>query len=201
MNFELVNPLPDARRARSHGSRRVAVRTGLLSALLLSAPVFATGFAPIAPQLKALDVQAGHWIYHGTTAPDEKGGKPGTFTWDEHCSWSSNQLFLTCSFDNDWSGHKVQSLVVDSWNTQDKAYWHYEMFAVGGGGAKPFASKMIIRGNTWTETGEVVEHGKKSYDRISYVYTSPTEVTVKIEVSPDQTHWKTTLKGTGVKQP
>ncbi|MGH8147513.1 MAG: hypothetical protein ACREPY_14415 [Rhodanobacteraceae bacterium] len=176
------------------------MRIAVLSILLVvAAPVFAAGFPPLPPELKALDVQAGHWIYHGTTAPNKKGGKTGTFTWDEHCGWSANKLFLMCSFDNDWSGHKAQSLVVDTWNTRDNTYWHYEMFAVGGSGAKPFASKMVIRGNTWTETGEDDEHGKKSYDRISYVYTSPTEVTVKIEVSTDQKRWKTTLEGTGVK--
>jgi hypothetical protein len=170
----------------------------LLSAVALALPAFASGFPPLSPELKALDAQNGHWIYKGTTA---FGGKPGTFTWEEHCGWSSNQLFLMCSFDNDWSGDKVQSLVVDSWNAHDKAYWHYEFFAVGGSGEKPFASKMTIAGKTWTELGEDDDKGKKSYDRISYVYTSPTEVKVKIEVSPDQKTWRTVLDGTGIKQP
>jgi hypothetical protein len=106
-----------------------------------------------------------------------------------------------CSFDNDWSGEKVQSLVVDTWNSKDKTYWHYEMFSVGGGGAKPFATKMTIQGNTWIETGEDDDTGKKSYDRITYVYTSSTQVTVKIEISPDQKQWKTVVEGSGVKQP
>jgi|SRR5579871_2337296 len=163
-------------------------------------PAFAADFPPLAPELQALDVQSGHWIYKGTTAPG-KDGKAGTFTWDEHCSWSSNKLFLNCSFDNDWSGDKVQSEVVDSWNSKDKAYWHYEFFAVGGGGEKPFASKMTIADNTWTELGEDDDKGKKSYDRITYKYTSPTLVTVTIEVSKDQKTWKTILNGTGTKQP
>jgi len=163
--------------------------------------LLAAVFPALAPQLKALDVQSGHWIYHGATV-DSTTGKTGNFTWDEHCSWSSDKLFLMCSFDNDWSGEKVQSLVVDTWNAQDQAYWHYEFFSVGAPGGKPFASKMTIQGNTWTELGEDDDdQGKKSYDRISYVYTSPTQVTVKIEISPDQTHWKTVLSGTGAKQP
>lgn len=177
------------------------MRIAILGVLLFAAPALAGGFPSRAPELNALDVQAGHWIYHGTTTPDKAGGKAGTFTWDEHCGWSADQLFLTCSFDNDWSGHKVQSLVVDTWNARDKSYWHYEMFAVGSGGAKPFASRMRINGNTWTETGEDDAHGKKSYDRISYVYTSPTAVTVKIEVSQDKQHWKTILAGRGARQP
>ena len=172
----------------------------IVAALAAATPAFAADFPALAPELKALDVQSGHWVYHGTTAASATD-KAGTFTWDEHCSWSSNALFLMCSFDNDWSGQKVQSLVVDSWNAQDKTYWHYEFFAVGGSGAKPFASKMTVAGNTWTEVGEDDDKGKKNYDRISYVYTSPTQVTVKIEVSPDQKQWKTILDGTGTKQP
>lgn len=174
------------------------MRLALLAFALTAIPCFAADFPPLAPELEALDVQSGHWVYHGTTA---FGGKAGTFTWDEHCSWSSNKLFLMCSFDNDWSGDKVQSLVVDTWNGQDKAYWHYEFFAVGGSGEKPFSSKMTIAGNTWTELGEDDAKGKKSYDRISYVYTSPAEVKVKIEVSADQKQWKTVLDGAGTKQP
>jgi len=163
-------------------------------------PAAAVDFPPLAPELKALDVQSGHWVYQGTTASEKPGAKPGTFTWDEHCGWSANQLFLMCSFDNDWSGDKVQSLVVDTWNSKDKAYWHYEMFAVGVGGAKPFASKINIQGKTWTELGEDDDKGKKSYDRITYKYSSPTSVTVTIEVSKDQKTWKTILQGTGTKQ-
>ena len=167
---------------------------------LITAPVFAVDFPALAPELKALDAQSGHWVYHGTTAAT-KTDKAGTFSWDEHCGWSANKLFLMCSFDNDWSGEKVQSLVVDTWNSKDQSYWHYEFFAVGGGGAKPFATKMTIQGNTWIETGEDDDNGKKSYDRITYVYTSSTQVTVKIEISPDQKQWKTVVEGTGVKQP
>jgi len=176
------------------------MRATLIAAAFAVAPAYAGDFPPLAPQLKALDVQTGHWVYHGTTT-DSATGKTGSFTWDEHCSWSSDTLFLMCSFDNDWSGEKVQSLVVDSWNDQDKTYWHYEFFAVGGSGAKPFASRMTVAGNTWTEVGEDDDKGKKSYDRISYVYSSPTQVTVKIEISPDQKQWKTVLDGTGIKQP
>ncbi|HEY3858277.1 MAG TPA: hypothetical protein VGM47_01545 [Gammaproteobacteria bacterium] len=60
---------------------------------------------------------------------------------------------------------------------------------------------MGIQGNTWTELGEDGDQGKKSYTRISYVYGSATQVTVKLEVSTDQKQWKTVLQGEGVKQP
>ncbi|MDP2479048.1 MAG: hypothetical protein Q8W51_14515 [Candidatus Palauibacterales bacterium] len=172
----------------------------ILSSLLVAGPVLASGPPARPPQLEALDAQSGHWVYHGTITPARAGGKPSSFTWDEHCGWSANRLFLTCSFDNDYAGRTVRSLVVDTWNSQDSTYWHYEMYAVGAGGAKPFASKMTIQGDTWTELGENDEHGEKSYDRITYVYASPTRVKVKVEVSPDREHWRTTLEATGVKQ-
>ncbi|HLW73887.1 MAG TPA: hypothetical protein VKT74_02345 [Gammaproteobacteria bacterium] len=172
----------------------------LLILSVLATPVFAADFPAVAPQLKALDAQVGHWVYHGTTAATPTD-KAGTFTWDEHCSWSADKLFLMCSFDNDWSGEKIQSLVVDSWNGLDKTYWHYEMYAVGDSGAHPFLSKMIVDGNTWTEYSEGDEGGKKNYERIVYQYTSATKVSVKIESSPDNTHWTTEIQGEGVKQP
>ena len=174
------------------------MRLFLIVAGLSLTPAFAADFPPLAPELKALDVQSGHWVYHGTTDFD---GKRGTFTWDEHCSWSSNKQFLNCSFDNDWSGDKVQSEVVDTWNAKDRAYWHYEFFAVGSSGANPFSSTMTIQGNTWTELGENDYQDKKSYSRITYVYNSPTKVTVKIEISPDQKQWKPVMEGIGIKQP
>lgn len=177
------------------------MRLAILCTILLTTPVFAANTTHAATPQQALDMQAGHWIYHGTTAASSKD-KAGTFTWDEHCGWSANQLFLVCSFDNVWSGQKAQSLVVDSWNAQDKTYWHYEMFAVGGSGAKPFSSRMTIHGNTWTEYGEDdAADGSKNYDRILYVYSSPTRVKVSIEVSKDGTHWTTYASGEGLKQP
>jgi hypothetical protein len=169
-------------------------------ALFAGSPAFAADTSTLAPELKALDAQAGKWVYHGTTAATPKD-KAGTFTWNEDCSWSANQLFLMCSFDNDWSGQKVRSLVVDTYNDHDKTYWHYEMFASGSSGDKPFISKMTVAGDTWTEYGEDDDGGKKSYDRIVYQYVSATQVKVKIEISSDKVHWTTVVEGVGEKQP
>jgi hypothetical protein len=177
------------------------MRTIVFCTALLVSPVFAAGPSATSNPHASLNVQSGHWIYRGTTVAGPKE-KAGSFTWDEHCGWSANRLFLMCSFDNDWSGKKAQSLVVDSWNAQDKTYWHYEMFASGGSGAKPFVSRMTINGNTWTEYGEDdAADGSKNYDRIVYVYTSANRVKVSIEVSKDGRHWTTYASGEGVKQP
>ncbi len=151
-------------------------------------------------QLKQLNVSVGHWVYHGKTLATAFS-KAGTWTWDEQCSWSHDRMFLLCSFDNVWNGKPVKSLVIDTYNSKDHGYWHYELYAAGQSGAKPFISKMTIAGNTWTEYGEDEDHGKKISDRIVYRYHSATVVDVVIQVSRDKVHWLTVDQGRGVKQP
>lgn len=185
---------PDsAVRAQNDRMRRTI---GLLALALCSAtlPVFAAAPPASAPVAK-LGVFLGHWEFRGKSAASAQ--HPATsWTWDEHCRWSSNGVFLECSFDNVWgrtsakAGTVVQSLVVDTYNRRDHGYWHYELFA-GGNGARPFISKMSVQGNTWTELA--------GHERITYVFTSPREVTVKIESSRDGVQWRTEDAGTGRK--
>lgn len=153
----------------------------------------------LAPELKKLDIAAGQWVFHGKSLATPYS-KAGTWTWRENCRWSTDRLYLECTFDNTWSGQSVKSLVVDTWNTHDKSYWHYEMFSAGASGKHPFSSRMTIRGNTWTEYGEEEHDGKKTRERIVYTYASPTRVSVEIRISKNGTHWTTVDKGEGVKQ-
>lgn len=170
----------------------------LSTAVLANSPAFAAGKKPLSPQLEKLNISVGRWVYHGMTLKT-KSGKAGSWTWNADCRWSPKRVFLECSFNNDWSGKKVVSLVVDTYNTHDHSYWHYEMFATGAGGEHPFVSRMTIKGDTWTEYAQDVEHGKKISTRIIYRYTSPTRVSVAIETSDDGVHWVTVDRGEGVK--
>ncbi len=151
-------------------------------------------------ELQKLNIFVGHWEFHGQTL-ETAFGKAGTWTWDEDCRWSDNQVFLLCSFNNIWSGESVGSLVVDTYNKKDHGYWHYELFADSLTGSRPFISKMTVAGDTWTEYGQDKEHGKKISERITYRYNSPQQVDVEIQVSRDGTHWVTVDRGRGVKQP
>ena len=121
-------------------------RIGLLLALvgvLTGAPAVA---APeLSPQLSKLGVSTGKWVFHGKSLKSQYG-RAGSWTWHEDCRWSSNRLFLECTFDNTWSGKTVRSLVVDTYNTEDKSYWHYEFFAEGAGGDDPFVPRMTVHG-------------------------------------------------------
>lgn len=173
----------------------------ILAGVLLLTPMLAgaTDAPARSPQLQALDISVGKWVYHGTT-PATATAKAGTWTWNADCTWSANQNFLMCSFSNVWSGKIVKSLVVDTWNDTDKTYWHYEMFAASDSGAKPFISRMSIKGNVWTEYGTSEGKGKKTAYRIIYRYSSPTRVTVKLETSKEGGAWTTFAEGTGIKQ-
>ena len=163
--------------------------------LLLCTAAIALGTAnaqPVLPELQKLDVSVGRWIFHGTTLKT-KSGKPASWTWNEDCRWSPNHLYLLCTFSNVWAGKPVESLVADTYNTRDHGYWHYEFYASGATGDKPFVAPMEINGNTW------IEHGRKGM-RIVYVWDSPTHVRVTIEQSKDGTHWTVIDQGEGVRQ-
>jgi hypothetical protein len=79
----------------------------------------------------------------------------------EDCHWSANRTFMLCSFNNDWAGTIVNSVVVDTYNRKDKSYWHCEIFDGGDSGARPFISRMTIDGSTRIEYAESVDHGEK----------------------------------------
>lgn len=173
----------------------------IFGAVLASAPAIPRLNAQsLSPELQKLDVSAGRWVFHGKELKT-KSGKPGSFTWNEDCRWSSNHLYLECTFSNVWSGKPVESLVVDTYNTADHSYWHYELYAAGETGDKPFVSRMDVTGNTWIEHGQEVVPGKTPGERIVYKWDPPNHVTVTIETSRDGVHWQVVDQGDGIKQP
>ncbi|HKF50849.1 MAG TPA: hypothetical protein VKB26_00935 [Candidatus Acidoferrales bacterium] len=175
----------------------------LLFALICSAGFTFFSLRAIAqsasPETQKLDVSVGRWVFHGKTLKT-KSGKPGSWTWNEDCRWSPNHLYLECTFSNVWSGKAVESLVVDSYNSADHSYWHYELYAAGEKGNNPFVSRMEINGNTWIEHGQDPVPGKKNGERIVYHWDPPNRVTVAIETSKDGVHWTAVDQGEGVKQ-
>lgn len=175
--------------------------------LLVLACVFAFALCPalqaqsqsLSPQLQKLDVSAGRWTFHGKELKT-KSGKPDSFTWNEDCRWSPNHLYLECTFSNVWAGRPIESLVVDTYNTRDNSYWHYELYATGEHGSNPFVSRMDINGNTWIEYGQPAVPGKKPGERIVYHWNPPNRVSVAIQTSKDGTNWTTVDQGEGDKQ-
>lgn len=146
-----------------------------------------------------LAISIGRWVFHGETL-ETPFSKPGKWIWVEDCRWSGHRTFLLCSFTNNWSGKIIKSLVVDTYNSQDKGYWHYELFAAGATGKRVFVSRMTISGNTWTEYGQHEGHDKNLGERIVYHYLSATEVSVNIQVSKQHGRWITVDRGQGSKQ-
>jgi hypothetical protein len=168
---------------------------GMLVASAATMSGAAAGDSALRPPLQVLDIAVGKWEYHGEllATADQKAG---TWTWSEDCGWSENRAFVACSFTMHWPDKIVKSLAVNTYNFTDKSYWHYEVFDSDGSGADPFISRMTIEGNTWTNFG----HADKKTYRVIYRYASPTEVSVRIELSDDSVHWTTLVRGQGVKQ-
>ena len=170
--------------------------SGLLVALV--AGISFAAFAAGDPGLQELAISEGSWVYHGQVLRDGKT-PPADFVWHADCRWSANRSFMMCSFSNSWGKQHINSLVVDTYNTHDKAFWHYEIFEDGDAPDRPFASKMQIDGSTRTEEWTESHHGKSIRQRIVYRFESDRKVDVSFEQSDDGKNWKTTATGTGEK--
>ena len=146
--------------------------------------------------LRGLDPAVGRWVFHGRSLSP----RPSVWTWHADCRWSRpDRLFLECTFDNDWNGRRVRSLVVDTYNTHDHAFWHYEMFAAGAGGARPFVSRLIIQPDLWVE--ESPGRAGRGAERIVYHYLPDHRVRVTIEVRAPSGSWTRVDRGVGRRLP
>lgn len=173
-------------------------RFGLVSGLVFLLAGSPAALAAPDAHLAQLAVSEGRWVYHGHTFGGP-GEKPVDFVWNADCRWSANRAFMMCSFSNTWGAEHVDSLVVDTFNEKDHAFWHYEVFKNGDTPDKPFASKMKIDGATRSEEWTQTSHGKTSHLRIVYQFASDKKVAVSFEQSADGKAWKTTAAGTGEK--
>lgn len=169
---------------------------GLLA--LLGTCIASAAFAAGGVGLEQLAISEGSWVYHGHVRGNAKS-PPTDFVWHADCRWSANRAFMMCSFSNTWGKQHINSLVVDTYNPRDRAFWHYEIFEDGDAPDKPFASKMQIDGPTRTEEWTESHRGKAVRQRIVYRFASDRKVTVSFEESQDGKTWKTTANGTGEK--
>lgn len=170
--------------------------SGLL--LSLAACIVSAALAAGDDELAKLAISEGSWVYHGHVSGDA-GSRPTDFVWHADCRWSANRAFMMCSFSNTWGKQHLNSLVVDTFDAHDKAFWHYEIFEDGDTPDKPFASKMQIDGPKRTEEWTEHRHGKAVRQRIVYTFASDKKVDVSFQQSEDGKAWKTTANGTGEK--
>ena len=170
---------------------------GLL--LFLAAGILSTALAAGTPGLEQLAISEGSWVYHGRVLGDGKS-PPTDFVWHADCRWSANRAFMMRSFSNSWGKKHINSLVVDTYNAHDKAFWHYEIFQDGDDAGKPFAAKMQIDGPTRMEEWSESRRGKTIRQRIVYKFASDRKVSVSFRQADNGNAWKTTASGTGEKK-
>ena len=164
------------------------------SGVLMQAAAMAAEPAALPPELQPLNLIVGTWRFQGETLAvgDQKAEK---WTWTEECSWTANRAFITCSYVMNYPGKVVKSQVIDTYNRQDQAYWHYEMFDSDGNGAEPFISKMTISGNRWTNFGTA---DQKTY-RVTYEFVTPAHISLRVESTSDNVTWTLLEQGEGYK--
>ncbi|HEY6577701.1 MAG TPA: hypothetical protein VIY09_00130 [Rhizomicrobium sp.] len=165
--------------------------------LAIAACISSTALAAGDAGLEQLAISEGSWAYHGQVFGGARS-RPTSFVWHADCRWSANRAFMMCSYSNVWGRQHINSLVVDTFNSHDNAFWHYEIFEDGDAPGKPFASKMQIDGPTRIEQWTESHHGKPVRQRIVYKFASARKVTVSFQTE-DGKIWKTTANGTGEK--
>lgn len=177
-----------------------AVLAGIFSLVVLLAHAPAAETAGQSSELKPLDKGVGRWIYHGKNL-QTAFTKAGSWDWTVDCGWSTNHIFLTCSFVMNWPEGPDHSVSISTYNKREQQYWHYEIIDDYPGN-KPVVSRMTVVGDTWTELSESVSANGKTvgHYRVIYKYTSPTTVEVTFQESSDAIHWITLGHGQGVKQ-
>jgi hypothetical protein len=169
----------------------------LLSVLL--APIAYANSPRRGRELSELSVSEGHWVYHGRFIPGVSSQR-GKWVWNENCHWAENSEFMLCSFSNDWNGKHVSSIVVDTYNAEERSFWHFEVFNTGPSAQKPFAAKMIIRGNRRIESWVVnSKDGNSKRERIVYVFSGTNRVKVLFQTLGANNAWLTTARGFGKK--
>ena len=174
--------------------------TAALIGLCSVAPAFAADAVALSPELQLLDKAVGKWSYHGENQQTAYT-KAGKWTWEEECGWSANRIYLVCSFVMNWPEGTDHSVSLSTYNTLDKAYWHYEVIDDEKGN-KPVVSRMTVVGDSWTDASDNVDANNKAaqHYRVVYHFVSATRVQVKFEVSDDAVHWSTLGQGEGIKQ-
>lgn len=179
--------------------KRTMMRTlwAMLVALVVLPSASAISANATSSALAELSPSVGRWVFHGTS---REHGKRVPFTWNEDCRWSPNRLYLECTFSNVWGGKLVESLVVDTYNSEDHSFWHYELFASGAPTKDLLVSRMTISGNTWIEYGKPPKPGKTRTERIVYQWDPPARVHVEIQSSRDGKTWKVQVAGEGVRK-
>jgi hypothetical protein len=181
-------------------SRHLLPASVLFLVACMPAAALAQSSSAAPAEVGRLDVSAGRWVYHGHFTGGAGTRAAGAWTWHEDCRWSDNHAFMLCSFSNTWAGRHVDSVVVDTYNRRDKAFWHYEIFDDGPAAGKPFAARMRIEGPTRIESWTETRGGKTVHQQIVYKFSSADRVTVLFRQSRDGEHWRTTASGRGEKE-
>jgi hypothetical protein len=179
---------------------RIALSCAILISVVFDSDIPAFASPPLSSRLQPLDKAVGSWISRGTQLKTPYT-KAGMWTWHVDCGWSANRIYFICSFIMQWPEGPDHSLSISTYNSLDKAYWHYEVLD-DQRGSKPVVSRMTVQGNTWTLLSENANiNGKTSPSlRVVYRFESPSDVDVVFEMSSGSGHWIKLGSGIGIKQ-
>jgi hypothetical protein len=148
-----------------------------------------------APELKKLQYFAGNWNVAGDSQPGP-WGPGGKWTGTDHMAWTLNGFFLQDNSQGDGAMGKVKGVAYFGYDPEKKAYTYNAVDSMG----MTTHAEGTVSGSDWTWTNREV-HGGKTMDGKYMVHViSPTEYTLKLDMSDDGGKtWKTMMDGKATK--
>jgi len=148
-------------------------------------------------QHKKLEAFVGTWNDEAQVKPSPFG-PGGKMSISETCDWFTGGFSVVCNAKATGWLDDLKTLVVLTYDGEEKVYRLYEFNSVG----QSNAAKGTVDGDTWTFKGESRVNGKLIRTRSTIRVTSPDAATMKSEMSVEGGPWTLLmeLKGTRAKQ-
>ena len=137
----------------------------------------------------------GTWKMDGKMNPSPMG-PGGTFTGTETCRLFEGGFHIVCDSTGSGALGDMKGHALMTWDRNAKTYRYFSVSNM----ADATSATGTFANNTWTFTGGVEMSGKKLRSRFVIVETTPTQHTMKWEMSEDGKTWTTVMEGKSVKQ-
>jgi len=151
-----------------------------------------------APEVAKLGYFVGKWTTKGTIVAGPWGAG-GEFSWAESTEWMSGGFFVVGNWDFRMPaelGGDGKEIFIMGYDTNRRAY-SFDAFSSQG---LHQVSNGTLTDNAWVWTSESVQNGKPVQQKMTMQVLSPTNYSLKFELSSDGTTWMTFMEGTASKK-
>ena len=137
------------------------------------------------PEHQRLEVFLGKWTQVGE-AQESPYGSAGKLTSTDTFEWLPGGFFMLHRWESRQGTTEFKATEILGYDSRNRVYTSHIFDNFGNSGSYRY----MVKGNTWTSTGDSVVGGKQLKERCTTVIATPsTSFSVKCEYSPDGTKW------------